>query len=324
MSINENASMDDRLFIEGLEFQGRCGATEGERQSPQPIGVDVDLVYPHAMIAAAAETDDLAHAVDYAKVAERVIQVGTGQEFRLLETLAERLSSVLLAEFRVSRVQLWVRKLAPPVKGVTGSVGIRVDRARSLPRSAEPLAGPLPSSFLVQHLPHLPKGTALDVATGGGRNALYLAAHGYSVEGIDRDEQALAEIAATAKQRNLPNLTVRCMDLEANPDRAPDFPKERYDVILVFFYLYRPLFPALIQALRPGGALVYETFLIDNYLRDQHPRRKEFCLAHNELLRLTTGLRVLHYDEGEHGTEGHDRPVTGTAFTARLLAVKER
>ena len=171
----------------------------------------------------------------------------------------------------------------------------------------------------MEQLPLLPKGTALDVATGRGRNALYLAAQGYAVEAIDRNEQALAELAATARQRNLTNLAVRHLDLEADPDSPPDFPKERYDVILGFFYLYRPLFRPLLQALKPGGMLVYETFLIDNHLRGRHPRRREFCLSHNELLRLTTGLRILHYDEGEHEGADSDEP----AFTARLLAQRE-
>jgi hypothetical protein len=64
--------------------------------------------------------------------------------------------------------------------------------------------------------------------------------------------------------------------------------------------------------------LLYETFTIDNYFRYRHPRRWEFCLAHNELLRLTSSLRVLSYDEGEH--EGG--PGMGSVFTAQLNAQK--
>jgi hypothetical protein len=63
---------------------------------------------------------------------------------------------------------------------------------------------------------------------------------------------------------------------------------------------------------------VYETFLIDNHLHHHHPRRSEFCLAHNELLRLTSPLRVLHYDEGEHESSRG----LHAAFTARLVAQK--
>ncbi|MGH7209382.1 MAG: dihydroneopterin aldolase [Nitrospiraceae bacterium] len=303
--------MSERVIIERLEFQGHCGTTAAERRVAQPIGVDLELEYP---LGPAAETDNIERAVDYAKVAERVIEVGGAQECCLLETLAERLSGMLFAEFPVSRISLWVRKLVPPVTGVRGSVGVRLDRTR-----ATQIMDPRPSRFLVEQLPRLPKGTALDVATGRGRNALYLAAQGYAVEGLDRDEQALAEVAAAARQRNLTNLVVRRLDLEADPDQPPNFPKERYEVILGFFYLHRPLFPPLLQALKPGGVLVYETFLIDNHLRRQHPRRREICLSHNELLRLATGLRILHYDEGEHEGAHGDEP----AFTARLLAQRE-
>ena len=302
--------MADRLIIERLEFQGHCGTTAAERRHAQPIGVDLELEYP---LVAAAETDNLERAVDYARVAERIIEVGGTQECCLLETLAERLSAMVFAEFPVARISLWVRKLVPPVTSVRGSVGVRLDRTRAV-QSMDPR----PSRFLVEQLPRMPKGTALDVATGRGRNALYLAAQGYDVEGLDRDEQALAEVAAAARQRNLTNLTVRRLDLEADPDQPPPLPKERYDVVLCFFYLHRPLFPPLLHALKPGGMLMYETFLIDNHLRYQHPRRREFCLAHNELLRLTTGLRILHYEEGEHEGARDDEP----AFTARLLAVK--
>jgi hypothetical protein len=64
--------------------------------------------------------------------------------------------------------------------------------------------------------------------------------------------------------------------------------------------------------------LIYETFLIDNHMQYQHPRRKEFCLMHNELLRLVPGFRILHYEEGRR-EEGLD---SERVFTARLVAQK--
>jgi dihydroneopterin aldolase len=302
--------MAAQLVIERLEFQGHCGVTAEERQIPQPIAVDLELHYPVRALETAAQSGDIAQAVDYAKVADRVLEVATGQHFRLVETLAERLVTLLLAEFPVSRVRLWVRKTAPPLKTVNGSVGVRLDRARPLQTPGTP-----PARFLLEQGHRLPKGTVLDVACGSGRNALYLATQGSLVEGVDRDEQALAAVSAEAKQRSLTNLTLRCLDLEAEPD----IPKERYDGIVVFFFLYRPLVPVLVQALKPGGVLVYETFLIDNHLRQGHPRRREFCLAHNELLHLAAGLRILLYDEGEREGEHAD----GLVFTARLVARKE-
>lgn len=302
--------MASHLIIEDLEFQGHCGVTPAERRVEQPIAVDMELDYPAEP---AATTDDIGNAVDYARVAARMIEVGTREEFSLIETLAERLSNMVFAEFPVNRVRLWIRKIAPPLKHVRGSVGVRLDRLR--PPHLMELA---PARFLTEHLHRLAKGKVLDVAAGSGRNALYLATQGYQVEAIDRDKQALAILEVTARQRHLTSLTVRQVELEGNPDLPPDIPKSRYDTILVFFYLYRPLFTTLLEALKPGGVLIYETFLIDNHLRRQHPRRWEFCLAHNELLRLTSGLRVLHYDEGEH--EGG--PESGPAFTARLVAQK--
>jgi SAM-dependent methyltransferase len=262
----------------------------------------------------AAASDDLSKAVDYARVAERARETGTSQEFHLLETLADRLATVILAEFPVAAVRLWVRKLAPPLEQVKGSVGVRLERRRS----AE-VPDPAPAAFLLEQMHLLPKGAALDVACGSGRNALFLAGRGYAVDALDRDQSVLASLASVARERNLTGLSTRAVDFESG-DRPPDIARERwYDVVLVFFYLHRPLFPALIQAIKPGGVLIYETFLIDNHLRYQHPRRREFCLERNELLRLVPGLRVLHYDEGEHADARTDRP----AFTARLVARKE-
>jgi dihydroneopterin aldolase len=306
--------MVDSLVLEHLEFQAHIGVTVEERRVAQPIGVDLELDYPHYALQTVVAADDIAQAMDYSRVAERVTQAGREQEFRLLETLAERISGRLFSEFPISGVRLWVRKLKPPVKGVQGSAGVRLHRTR-----ADQLPEPKPARFLLDHWQKLPKGDVLDLAAGHGRNSLFLAAQGYSVEAIDRDEQALEELAREARQRNLDRVTIRMMDLEQDPDRSPDLQKEQYDAIMVFFYLYRPILPALFQALKPGGVLMYETFLIENHLRYQHPRRREFCLTHNELLRFAAGLRVLHYEEGEHGGGRDPWP----AFTARLLAQKE-
>jgi dihydroneopterin aldolase len=302
--------MAGKIIIERLEFQGCCGVTLEERRRPQPLAVDLEL---DCQTKPAATSDNILHTVDYAQVADRVIEVSTTENCALLETLAERLLSMLFVEFPIDRAKIWLRKLAPPLEHTTGSVGVQLDRSRLAHRFQD--TGPTPAQFLTHQLHRLPKGKALDVAAGSGRNALYLASHGFQVDALDRDEEAMTELAATAKQRNLPNLTVRTVDLERTPDERPEFLKQEYDVITVFFYLHRPLFPSLIESLKPNGVLIYETFTIDNYMRHRHPRRREFCLAHNELLRLTSGLRVLSYDESEQ-----DSPEQGSIFTARLVA----
>ncbi len=325
-SIHHNGCMPDQVIIEGLEFQGHCGVTAEERSHRQPIRVDLELTYPGP----APTSDDLAEAVDYTTVVRLVEEIGTSGTWALLETLADQICTKLLAEFPVSTLRLWVRKVGDPVPGIRGSVGVRLERTGRGHPKADAEDVPLPAQFLEEQFTRLPQaeGTsvplALDVAAGRGRHALYLAARGFAVEAIDRDEHALAQLAASAQRRTLSNLTVQTVDLEAHPTLPPDLPKERYDLILVFFYLHRPLFPVLLQALKPGGVLIYETFLIDNHLRHQHPRRKEFCLAHNELLELTASLRVLHYDEGEHQNGPGHGSHPGSSFTARLLAKKER
>jgi SAM-dependent methyltransferase len=199
---------------------------------------------------------------------------------------------------------------------MTGSVGVKEERARAAHHGQQTEL--IPSRFLTQQLHRLPKGRVLDVACGAGRNALFLAKQGCEVDAIDRDADLLAKLASTASQQHLPNLRVKTVDLERTTNERPEFPKNSYDLIVVCFYLHRPLFPWLIEALKPNGLLLYETFTIDNYFRHRHPRRWEFCLAHNELLRLTSSLRTLSYDEGEH--EGG--PGMGSVFTAQLLAQK--
>jgi len=305
--------MANKIVIERLEFQGRCGVTPEERRRPQPLAVDLELDCDTAL---AASSDRITDTIDYAQVAERIVELGAKEDCALLESFAEKLLTMLFAEFPVERVKLWLRKLAPPLTQMTGSVGIKVERARIAHPAQQ--ADHSPSRFVTQQLHRLPKGRLLDVASGSGRHALYFAGHGFEVEAIDRDAEKLLKLAAMAKQRHLPSIRVKQVDLERNTEERPEFPVNQYDAIVVCFYLHRPLFPWLIDALKPNGVLLYETFTIDNYFRHRHPRRWEFCLAHNELLRLTSSLRVLSYDEGEH-EGGADM---GSAFTAQLIAQK--
>ncbi len=300
-----------RVVIERLEFQGRCGVTPAERRRPQPLAIDLELDCEGSPTETA---DQISKTVDYARVAEQIVELGQTQDCALLETFAEGVLAMLFTEFPVAKVSLWLRKLAPPLSQMTGSVGVKLERSRMAHQPQQ--TDSAPSLFLTQQLYRLPKGRALDVAAGSGRHALYLASHGFQVDAIDRDEEKLAMLAASAKQRNFPNVTVKSVDLERTTDDRPEFPANTYDVILVSFYLHRALFPWLIDALKPNGVLIYETFTIDNYFRHHHPRRWEFCLAQNELLRLASRLRVLSYDEGEHAG-GHGQ---GTAFTAQLVA----
>lgn len=305
--------MSSHIIIERLEFRGRCGVTAEERAKPQPLAVDVEMDAP---LDAAGRSDNLADTIDYANIARRLVEIGSTQEACLLETMAERFLAMLFADFPITRANLWLRKLHAPISQVTRSVGIRIDRTRL----AQQLSGiePKPATFLVEQLHRLPKGTALDVAAGGGRHSLLLAARGYHVDAIDRDAAALSQLSASAAKQERSSINTKVVDLEQPAPFDPGFGHDTYDVIVVFFYLHRPLFPFLVEALKPGGVLIYETFTIDNYTHHKHPRRWEFCLSHNELLRMTSALQVLHYDEGAHdGVEG-----PRATYTAQLVAQK--
>ena len=175
-----------------------------------------------------------------------------------------------------------------------------------------------PAQFLVEHIHRLPKGKALDVASGRGRNTLYLAQQGFTVHAIDRDATALQTLRLLAQEQRLQNVTTAVVDLEAGPPGNETFPPQHYDVVLVFLYLFRPLIPALKRTLRPGGVLVYETFLVENHLRYNHPRHREFCFASGELRDLVSDLHILHYDEGERPRPDGQPGI----FTVRLLAQK--
>lgn len=311
--IPDNARMLDHIFIERLEFRGRCGVTPEERAKPQPMAVDLEL---QCELGPAGYSDNLSHTIDYAAVATRVVQLASEQETCLLEALSDRLLTMLFDEFPVEKVGLWIRKLHPPITSVTSSVGVTINRTR-LEHKAGQAASP-PATFLVQQLHRLPKGKALDVAAGRGRHSLFLAARGFHVDAVDRDESALAHLSTSAQGHAPMAITTRALDLEQSTPCEPDLGEGIYDTILVFFYLHRPLFPAIIRALRPGGVLVYETFTLDNHVYHQHPKRRAFCLSPNELLHLTSPLHVLHYDEGAHvDGNGSDR-----TYTARLLASK--
>ena len=152
-----------------------------------------------------------------------------------------------------------------------------------------------PSSWLLENIDLVARDElVLDVATGHGRNALYLAAHGWRVHAVDRNAEALATLALNARSLEH-RLSTACVDLEA---AAINLGVNVYGTILVFRYLYRPLLPALVAALKPGGVLLYETFTSGQRERG-HPRNPAFLLENGELPRLVAPLLVLRSREGE-------------------------
>ncbi len=307
--------MPETIFIERLEFRGRCGVSLEERARPQLLAADIELEYP---LESAGLSDTLEDTIDYAQIAQRVVAIGTTLEVQLLETMAERFIAAIFDEFPIQRIKLCVRKLHPPLSCVARSVGVTIDRSRRLHQFRLATLSPPPAPYLLQQCQYLSRGKALDVACGSGRHTLLLASLGYEVDAVDHDPQLLAQLSTTAQTRQLPGITTHSMDLEPQTPNELQLGHDRYDLILVFFYLARPLFPHLIKALKPGGLLIYETFTIDNHLQYHHPKRREFCLNHNELLHLASTLQILHYEEGLH--QGHGS--SASVYTAQLTARK--
>ena len=152
-----------------------------------------------------------------------------------------------------------------------------------------------PAAWLVAHEQLLPTtGDALDAACGRGRHALWLAARDLRVRAIDRDERVLLTLRETARAGCL-QIDIEARDLEL---AAVDLGRDRYDLIVCVHYLHRPLFPALLAALRPGALLVYETFTRAQARRGK-PTNPAFLLEPGELRVLTRGLTVLDEREGE-------------------------
>ncbi len=155
-----------------------------------------------------------------------------------------------------------------------------------------------PAAWLVQNADLLPRGgEVLDVACGSGRHALLLAGAGFKVRGVDRDSPRIEALARLARRLALP-LSAEVVDLETGGE--VDLGAAAYDLVVVIRYLHRPLFPALIRALRPGGILLYETFTAEQGRRYGRPRDPHFLLEPGELRRLAAPLEILREREGEH------------------------
>lgn len=156
---------------------------------------------------------------------------------------------------------------------------------------------PAPSDWLVEHAAILPShGLALDVACGRGRHARWLAGRGLHVHAVDLNADAVRELHAAARAQQLP-IQAEVMDLETpGVALAPG----RYDVVVCVHYLHRPLFTVLIEALRPNGLLIYETFTRAQAKRGK-PTNPAFLLEPGELVSLTASLTLLDQREGEFG-----------------------
>ena len=153
-------------------------------------------------------------------------------------------------------------------------------------------------------------GRALDIATGKGRNALFLAEQGFDVVAIDISAVALDAARDRANARSL-RVSWLQEDLE-----SLTLPDDFYDLILSFNYLQRSLIPQIKTALKPGGYVIFDTYLVDQQAIG-HPKNPAYLLDHNELLEYFREFRVFYYREGKITERGL------AAFRAGILAQKQ-
>jgi tellurite methyltransferase len=164
-----------------------------------------------------------------------------------------------------------------------------------------------PSPVFIEVAEMSAPGRALDLASGHGRNALYLAGLGWNVVAVDnsraaiqilRERSAAAQLAVEAHVANL---------------EAGEFAIEPsgYDLICDFLYLHRDLFPQIQEGVRPGGVFVAEIHLRDDAATDG-PRSPEFVQEPGELRRQFSAWKILFYSEAIQ--PGHSRA------TARIIA----
>jgi SAM-dependent methyltransferase len=146
-----------------------------------------------------------------------------------------------------------------------------------------------PSSIVKQFFSLAGGKKALDIATGNGRNALFLANQGFAVDAVDISDAGLNLFAGKHE-----NVRPICADLD-NFDIAP----EQYDLILNIKYLNRRLFPYICEGLKRGGVLIFQTFLDSADENTEQPHCRDYLLRENELLHAFLSLRILYYMDGK-------------------------
>lgn len=153
---------------------------------------------------------------------------------------------------------------------------------------------PLLVSAYSQFLSGSEAGEALDVAGGVGRHSMWLGERGWKVKLVDVSDVGIDLAAKNLEARSLEKkVTLEALDLET----ARSLGNAEYDLVLVFFYLQRELFPALIKALKPGGYLIYKTYTMEQRRFAGGPSHPMHLLKPNELLEAFASLQLLHYHE---------------------------
>lgn len=159
---------------------------------------------------------------------------------------------------------------------------------------------PLP--LLVSIIDKLKPGRALDLACGAGRHAILLAEQGWQVVAVDASRVGVELAEQTARERHV-TVDWRVADLERGEFEVQT---GAYDLICVFYYLQRNLFPQIRAGVSTGGHAVAAIHMVDES-PDIKPMNPDFLLAPGELRAEFRGWEILHDYEGAPREEGHRR-----------------
>jgi SAM-dependent methyltransferase len=166
-----------------------------------------------------------------------------------------------------------------------------------------------PAPWIMRFAPLVRTGAAvLDLACGQGRHVRFFLDRGHPVTAVDIDASGLADLEGRA------GLEIVRADLE---DGSPwPLSGRRFGAVVVVNYLWRPLFPVILESVGPRGVLLYETFA-EGHEELGRPTDPDFLLRPGELLEVVGGeLQVVAY---EHGRLEHPRP----AIKQRICALRD-
>jgi 2-polyprenyl-3-methyl-5-hydroxy-6-metoxy-1,4-benzoquinol methylase len=146
----------------------------------------------------------------------------------------------------------------------------------------------VPIRLIQDHAQLSPGKQALDIACGMGRHSKYLVSQGFEVEALDISSVAISQL------QNLEHIVAKEVDLDSYI-----LDKEKYDLIICVYFLKRSLFMQMIDALKPNGIIIIETFLHDPG-NERAPSNPDFLLNEGELeAAFEDRCELLHIKEYE-------------------------
>ncbi|MBL8102178.1 MAG: class I SAM-dependent methyltransferase [Anaerolineales bacterium] len=159
-----------------------------------------------------------------------------------------------------------------------------------------------PRSLLTSYqnlLPH--SGLVLDAACGTTPTGLHLARQGWQVIALDVSNAAL-RIAQSEVQKEALPISFALMDLT-----NPWLPSNRFDIILNFYYLSRPLLSTYRKSIKRGGLLFFETFVRDEFIQNEVDGNPHHYLEPHELKTSFADWNIIHYEETQRASRSTER-----------------